>query len=589
MHKSQGFGAAQNRGDVINYFSHTAGTPAPGGYARGDILEGVGMGWARVPGGEAAGRTLAEARDRFDPNNPAGILPLLLRARDEIAALGDQPWAVVKQRDLLNVICAAAGLRAEAVASAESAAPGDSVGVRATIINRSDFPFVLKGIGMAYTSRDSLIGDTLTNNRVHATDLRIVIPAGEPPTIQYWLDRPAAGFRYDIADPALIGLARTPSPHLATFHLGTPGADLVLDVPIVFKTVDPVGGERYRPFSVRPPVSIVPEEKVLFFPSPGSKTLHVRVTGGRSGVAGTLTVEVPPGWSVVPPEIPLRLTGSRAEERISFTVSPSPDAADGRYAVAADFGDVRVRTGTSVIDYPHIPAQTLFIAAAGTLVRTDLVRKKFYVGYIDGSGDEVPDALRQIGYDVRLLTDEDLISADLAPFQTIVAGVRAYNTRPALAMAQRRLMEYVSRGGTYVVQYATSGRLETAEPGPYPFSISRERVSDETAPVTLLSPGHPALTFPNAIGPADFSGWVQERGLYFAGSWDSAYVPLLSSNDPGEPPRQGGLLVARHGGGYFCYTGLSFFRQLPAGVPGAYRLFANLVELGSLETLRGKQ
>ncbi|HLF15806.1 MAG TPA: LmbE family protein, partial [Bacteroidota bacterium] len=278
-----------------------------------------------------------------------------------------------------------------------------------------------------------------------------------------------------------------------------------------------------------------------------------------------------------------------SEERVSFTVTPSPGASGGVYTVAADLGDRIVRTGTTLIRYPHIPAQTIFPSASGKLVVADVRKKKFTVGYIDGSGDEVPEALRRIGYEVRLLTDEDLLSADLAHLQAIVAGVRAYNTRPALGMAQRRLMEYVSGGGTYIVQYATNGRMETGEPGPYPLKISRDRVSDETAPVTLLAPGHPALTYPNTIGPGDFSGWVQELGLYFADSWDSAYVPLISAGDPGEPARRGGLLVARHGNGYFCYTGLSFFRQLPAGVPGAYRLFANLIELGSRERVKGQE
>jgi hypothetical protein len=290
---------------------------------------------------------------------------------------------------------------------------------------------------------------------------------------------------------------------------------------------------------------------------------------------------------VSPSETPFRIGAGGGEKRFAFTVTPGKDAATGTFTVAAVVGSGVVTTGTTVIRYPHIPAQTIFPTASGKLLVAEIKTKKTYIGYIEGSGDEVPEALRQAGYDVRLLTDEDLLSADLFAFQTIVAGVRAYNTRPVLPTAQQRLMEYVHRGGTYVVQYSTAGRGESPEVGPYPFKISRDRVSDETVPVTLLDPKHPALSYPNAIGGEDFSGWVQERGLYFADAWDSAYTPLLSASDPGEPARLGGLIVARHGEGYYCYTGLSFFRQLPAGVGGAYRLFVNLVELGSREKAKG--
>jgi LmbE family N-acetylglucosaminyl deacetylase len=584
MHKSQGFGAAQNRGDVINYFQFTAGKPAAS-----DILEGVDTGWSRVPGADAASKTLAEAAEAFDPEHPSASLPVLLKAYGQLKSLGDDPWAVVKRRDLQRVILAAAGVRAEALASAGSASPGDSLRITAAVINRSAHPFILKSVRAAFARSDSTPGTPLGNNRTVTVEFPVAVPPTEPATMPYWLERPAAGARYDIADPGLIGLPRRASPYRAIFTLGSPEGDIAFDVPVEFKSVDPVEGERYRPFVIAPPVSIVPEEKVLLFASSSGKPLTVRLTAGRAGAAGTLSVGVPEGWSVSPAELPFRLRAGGGEERLTFTITPGKGAATGPFTLSADAGNGTVTTGTTVIRYPHIPAQTIFPAASGRLVVADVVRKKFYVGYIEGSGDQVPDALRQAGYDVRLLSDEDLLSADLAPFQTIVAGVRAYNTRPALPMAQKRLMDYVSAGGTYVVQYSTSGRTESPDTGPYPFKISRDRVSEETAPVTLLDPSHPTLSYPNAIGEADFSGWVQERGLYFADAWDSTYAAPLEAHDAGEPARRGALIVARHGRGYFCYTGLSFFRQLPAGVPGAYRLFVNLVELGSREKSRGSR
>jgi hypothetical protein len=194
-----------------------------------------------------------------------------------------------------------------------------------------------------------------------------------------------------------------------------------------------------------------------------------------------------------------------------------------------------------------------------------------------GSGDQGPEALEQMGFDVTLLDDDDVENAELVRFDAIVAGVRAYNTRPRLRGLQRRLLDYVSAGGRLVVQYNTAEPALQNSLGPHPFQISRERVTVEEAPVGMKSPDHPLLTGPNRIGPADFEGWVQERGLYFASPWDARYDAVLSSHDPGEPARDGGLIFARHGKGVFVYTGYAFFRQLPAGVPGAWRLFANLV------------
>lgn len=231
-----------------------------------------------------------------------------------------------------------------------------------------------------------------------------------------------------------------------------------------------------------------------------------------------------------------------------------------------------------MIQYPHIPVQTLFPRAEGKVLRIDIRHRAKRIGYVMGSGDGIPPALRQVGYDVTLLSDEDLAGARLAQFDAIVAGVRAYNTRPRLRLHQDRILDYVKGGGTYLVQYVTPKAGESDNIGPYPLSISRDRVADEDAPVTFVDPGDPVLTRPNAISASDFAGWVQERGLSFADKWDGRFRSVIACSDSGEPSRQGGLLVASYGRGTFIYTGLSFFRQLPDGVPGAYRLFVNLLE-----------
>jgi hypothetical protein len=232
------------------------------------------------------------------------------------------------------------------------------------------------------------------------------------------------------------------------------------------------------------------------------------------------------------------------------------------------------------IRYPHIPPQTVLPAAEGRLLRVDLKKFDRRIGYVMGAGDDIPAALKQLGYSVTLLTDDDLKNGGLSQYDVIIAGVRAYNTRPVLKANQRKLMEFVEKGGTYVVQYMTARRTETENMGPYPFSVSGDRVSVEEAPVRFLAPNHAALNTPNKITQADFEGWVQERGLYFADKWDSRYTAILASNDPGEPSRDGGMLISQYGKGTYVFTGYAFFRQLPAGVPGAYRLFVNLISLG---------
>jgi hypothetical protein len=200
---------------------------------------------------------------------------------------------------------------------------------------------------------------------------------------------------------------------------------------------------------------------------------------------------------------------------------------------------------------------------------------------VNGCGDEIPAALRPLGYQVDLLGDADLASADLSGYDAILVGIRAYNTRPALAQLNPRLLEYVARGGTEVVLYSVDQELVLSRIGPYPFRISPTRVTDESAAMTFLAPDHPVLNHPNRITQADFQGWVQERGTYFAEDWDARFVPVFALHDPGEPPAAGSLIIAPYGKGHFAYAGLAFFRQLPEGVPGAYRLFANLLALGS--------
>jgi NPCBM-associated, NEW3 domain of alpha-galactosidase. len=334
------------------------------------------------------------------------------------------------------------------------------------------------------------------------------------------------------------------------------------------------------------------------FPRGEVRTLSVRLAAGAPAISGTLRLEVPAGWSATPASLPFALPAKGDEAELAFRVQAPPTPghqgqATGTLRVVADVGALHLSQGVGRIEHAHIPIQTVLGRADVRLVSFAIDRQGSKIGYVPGPGDEVPALLRQIGYEVTLIGDEILTdlrhgSSVLARFDAIVIGVRAYNTNEKLRVAQPTLMAYVQAGGTLVAQYNTNNRLAPlATPiGPFPFEIGRERVTDENAAVAFLLPDHRILNAPNRITERDFDGWIQERGLYFASTWDPRYQTVLGMSDPGEQPQAGGILWARHGKGVFIYTGLAFFRQLPAGVPGAFRLFANLLAAGQGQNAR---
>jgi LmbE family N-acetylglucosaminyl deacetylase len=579
QHKSQGFGSTSRRGSAPNSFSHTAGSPAST-----DMFDGVDLTWGRVPGGERVGRLLADAASSFRAEEPAGVLPILLEAHGALAALPQSHWVGLKRTELLEVIRACAGLWLEANAENWSAAPEEQVSIRLGAIDRSGADFTLEEVHLPWMStpvRPDAGESALRQNTGVQISAAVQIPGDEPYTHPYWLGEQSGRGLYRVTDQRLIGRPENPPAAEVRFVIGAGGQKLEYRIPVLYRWTDPVDGEQYRPFVIAPPVVLALEEKVLLFPDDRERTIRVTARAMRPGVRGQVRLDLSHGWSVTPAAVPFEFVGEGDEVTALFQIRPRAEAADiGRLTAVARIGGADVSNEMVTIAYPHIPVQVLFPRASCRLVRLDLQRKGERIGYVMGSGDEIPGNLTQVGYQVTLLADDDLSGADLSVFDAIITGVRAWNTRPRLAVQQDRLIDYVREGGTLIVQYNTNRSLVTNDIAPYPMSISRERVTVEEAPVSFPDPDHPLLTTPNRITAADFEGWVQERGLYFAGQWDERFQPVLASNDPGEPPRLGGLLYARVGEGVFIYTGYSWFRQLPAGVPGAYRLFVNMISAG---------
>lgn len=575
MHKSQGFGAGQNRGPQINYLIHTAGEKAVS-----DLFDGVDLTWSRIPGGAAVSKALDEAYKSFEPENPSKAISSLLRAYAEMTKLPPHPLVGQKKKELIEVLKGCAGVWVDALASSYSVAPNSELNVTASVISRSNFPVTVEKIGFPVANRDTLTHRLLTYNVPFQIAVTFKVPQDLPYTQPYWLREPASVGSYRVSDQLLVGLPENPPALSVTITLLFDKERFELSVPVRYRWVDPVEGELYRPLEIVPPVAVNLSENVHVFHVAGEKSISATVRANIPNASGEVRMIVPKDWSSKPAAIPFNLKRAGEEMNVVFVASAGKNLSNGDFRVEALIGGKVISQGIITIDYKHIPPQTIFPPSGGKVVRVDLKMKGKTIGYILGSGDEVPAALRQIGYSVTLLSDEELATANLSRFDAIIAGVRVYNTRPGIRHHQKRLLEYVEKGGTYIVQYVTQQRLESENLGPYPFQVTRDRVSDETAPMKFLIPDHPILNSPNKLTEQDFEGWVQERGLYYADSLDSRYEAVFAANDPGETPKRGGLIVAKYGKGYYMYTGLAFFRQLPAGVPGAYRLFVNMIAVG---------
>lgn len=575
MHKSQGFGSSGTRGSAVEYMEHLRGPQA-----KKDAFEDIDVSWARVAGGKQVANLIQRALQQFRPAEPAAVVPLLLQVHAALQKLPDSYWKAVKQQEVQEVIQACLGLYLEVTAGDFAATPGQEVQLRLEAVNRSKVPVRLSGIQYGFAGRDTLLNHSLPYNEPLQVSTKVRLPADMAYTHPYWLRKEGTLGMFSVEDQALIGLPENPAAAQVQVSLVVNQTPMEVTVPVVFKRTDPVEGEQYRPFEVRPPVLVNLAEKVYMFADNQPKTMHVVVTAGKSNVQGEVEPKLPQGWRSEPATQAFDLKQKGDEGRMAFTVFPPQTPGEGLIRLEAKVDGKTYTKGQNTIRYTHIPNQTLFPEATARLVRLDLKRRGETIGYIMGAGDEVPTSLVQIGYQVEVLRDDQIQPDQLRRFDAVVVGVRAYNTVDRLRIHQPKLLEYVQNGGTLIVQYNTSGGLVTPNLGPYPLRLSRDRVTVEEAPVTFLQPDHPILNTPNTISKKDFEGWVQERGLYFPGEWSPEYQAILAASDPGEKPLEGGLLVAKYGKGHYIYTGYSWFRQLPAGVPGAYRLFTNMLSVG---------
>ena len=572
MHKSQGFGTGGQRSSSIQYFE-----PREGSVVQNDLFENINLTWKRVKGSDKLSGLLSKAEKLYNPDKPGDIIPILVDAYKEMDNIKDDYWIPIKRKELVEAIRSILGLWTEAIASDYSSSPGKEVTFSAAAINRSNIPVKLKSIFCSFCKGDSAINSILAKEMIYQKTFTVRIPANAPLSQPYWLEYPHDKGSFTVKDQQLIGKAENDPYAIVKFTVSINNVDIPFSTPLLYRWIDPVQGEKYRPFEIIPAVSVNIEDKVFLFPDNNSKKIVVHVIGNSSSQNGKLKLIAPPEWRVPPVEIPFTLEKKGDERLLEFEVNPPSDASAVVIKAEATVDDIIYDKGITRINYDHIPIQTYLPDAESKVVRiiTDKVVNR--IGYIIGSGDNIPDYLTQLGYNVTLLSDEDLLTKQLSSYDVVIAGVRVYNTKKIMPKIQNKLMKYISDGGNLVVQYTVNRDILCPQIGPYPFTISTDRVTDENAAINVLEPNSSLLTYPNKIKLSDFDGWIQERGLYFANSWDSQYHTVISCNDPGSKPLEGGLLKAEFGKGNFIYTGYSFFRQIPAGVPGAIRFFVNLI------------
>jgi len=584
QHLCQGFGRLTDRGSDMEYIELLKGDMPKSN----DVFEGINTTWSRVKGGEAIGDILYKVEANFDFQDPSKHIPELVRAYQLLQKVEDKHWRTLKSEELKNIISAAAGLYLEASSASASTTPGSKATINIETINRSSQNVTLKDIQIVGAGAELTPNKVLGDNQKENFEVNFTVPANTPYTSPYWLNEPGTLGTYTVNDQSLIGKPETPSAFKAIFNLEIDGVEIPFEKSVVHRYSKPDRGELYEPFAILPEVTSKIDEKVLIFADSDTKSVQVKIRAGKNDVSGTVELNHPMGWKVSPNSIPFSIAQKGEEISVIFEVTPPSTESEGKIEPKVSVGNKIYGDELVEIDYNHIPKQSILLPSEAKVVRMDIRKSGEHIAYIMGAGDNVPESLEQIGYQVHVVDPNDIQNGDLDKYDAVVVGIRAYNVVDALKFKQPVLFDYVKNGGTMIVQYNTAGRWASQfeNIAPYEVTLSRDRVTDENAEVKILAPNNSLVNFPNTITEKDFDGWVQERGLYYPSQWSSEFTPILSMQDEGETEKQGSLIVAPYGEGHYIYTGLSFFRELPVGVSGAYKLFANMLSIGKDEVKR---
>ncbi len=572
QHKSQGFGVPSQRGTIMEYFKTIKGT-AP----VIDLFDDIAVSWNRI---NEAGITnqVNQIISNFNVEQPHKSLLALTKLYKKVELVKDEYWRTQKLKSLTDLIESSSGLFMEATTKSQFAVQGDSMKVNLVVNNRTGANILSADV---FIDNTYLIFDQLKKNDNAVKNYSMFIHPTTKPTQPYWLQNPMNEGSFNVTDQLQVGKGES-DPISVVFSAMIEGTEFKFVKPIRYKFTDPVKGELYQPVSILPKLELNYDGNV--FLAINKKPVEIK-TQIKSNITDSIKYNVQKQSTsrITNSSNPFvyynNVSQSKKTESSVFIVNGVDEDYIEEIKLQATDGDAVFNQYKKAIEYDHIPSIVYFHDATAKISKIDLRIEGNFVGYIPGAGDKIPDALLQMGYKVVTLKEQDITAANLKQLDAIVTGVRAYNTNDWMNNVYDELMQYVSEGGVLMVQYNTSNQFGPvkAKISPYPFNITRNRITDNDATVNFLLPNHPAVNHPNKLTQNDFKGWVQERSIYHAETTDTAFKKIFSMKDPGEKEHDGSLIIANYGKGRFVYSGLVFFRELPAAVPGAYRLFANLI------------
>jgi len=577
MHKCQGMGNTGSRGSSTEYLELVKGElPSD----PEDPFSGINTTWTRVEGGQAIQTKMDALIRNYDYLSPQNSVKQLIEIRTLIREIKNDYWKKLKLEELDLILESCLGLYAEAYADTQISTADDMMDLTFECTNRSSVPVQLHSIKVASAGLDTTFTELLEDN-VQKKWFKTIQTPSLSPSAPYWINDKAEFGMYHVENPLQIGMAETPRPLQAEFEIDIYGERITIKKDIVHKYTDRVAGEVIEPLEVVNDVSVRMENGSYFFSTEEAQKVNVYVKAGKANASGTVRLKSNDmAWKINPAKLDFAIAQKGDEALFEFTVTPPSQQSISDIRVEAEIpGKSIINTEAIVIDYDHITKQTVSVPAKSKVVKIELATGPKNIGYIDGAGDKVAESLRLVGYNVTTIPIENITLENLKSYNAIMIGIRALNTKKELKFKMKELFKYVEQGGNLVIQYNTSRRLNLDDYAPYPLKLSRDRVSDENAEVRVLAPDHMVMNYPNKITSKDFDGWIQERGLYFPNEWDSNYTAILSMNDVNEDPKDGSLLIAPYGNGFYVYTGISWFRELPAGIPGAFRLLSNILAL----------
>lgn len=571
-HKSQGFGSTAQRGEMREYFE-TLGGSSP----KTSLMDGIDTTWSRIPHSQTVQTLIKQLNRDFDMAHPEHSVNALVKLLTELEKLGNNYWAKQKVKEVKSLILDCAGIWINCQTDQQKYAIGDTIAVHVNLVaQRPNLPISLSGLSVSDVANPLKNPIILHHNRQEELTESFIATTSTQP---YWLADSHSLGSFSVNNQRLIGMPESNKLPRTTITFAIAGKTIDYTFPIVYAYNDPVRGEVKNPIIIAPPLTLNLNQRAIIFNGDNSKTLELSFIANTDHIRATINPILPEGWRMEPASIELNLDRQDDELVKSVTIfPPSETSINDSISFKIDYpGHSEMATSLHTITYNHVPQITWFPAASARLSKVETGISAKRIGYLPGAGDLVAASLREIGLQVDMLSENDIMHQDLSKYDAIITGIRIYNVNNRMRYIQPKLLAYVANGGTLVEQYNVNNGLQVSNIGPYPLQITRDRVTDEQAPVSFSIPEHQVLQYPNKIGRKDFDGWVQERGLYFTSTVNEHYAQPLTMSDPNEHANSGSLLVAKYGKGKYVYTSLAFFRELPAGVPGAYRLFVNLL------------